>query len=175
MPVELVDELRRLLPKSDSKLRKHWANRIVQEKIPITDLVGLLHGDPKVAQRFTWLIGDLLETDRMVVEPVLPMLFDLRNQMPFPGMRRSVSKCLWFLGIPEQLESEAIPQLVQWLEDDAIRVGVKHFAAKSLFDLVKEERFDTKRLNQMLTKQTQHENVAHAKRMSQLQNKLMKM
>ena len=173
MPEELLHELKRLLPKSDSKLRKHWASRIINENISVADLMVLLHGDKKIAQRFMWLIGDLLEQDRNVVRPILPMLFELRNDMPFPGMRRSVAKSLWFLGVPKDLELEAVPQLAEWLSDDSFRVGVKHFAAKALADLVREQRFEFSKFDKILAKQAAHTNLAHAARMKKLKAQLI--
>lgn len=173
MPTALIEELRRLLPTSDAKLRKHWAHRIVIENIPVVSLFVLLHGHIKTAQRFTWLLGDLLEEDRTVVAPVVPMLFDLRDKMPFPGMRRTVAKSLWYLGVPPQLEKQAIPELFKWLEVDAYAIGVKHYAAKALFDLAVEKRVDVSRLNQILNKQARHENRAHASRMEKLQVRLV--
>ncbi len=174
MNVDLKDELISLLQGSDARLRKHWANRIVNEKIPLCSLMSILHGHEKTAQRFTWLIGDLLEVDPMVVSDSVPMLFSLRDQMPFPGMQRSVAKCLWFVGVAKELENEAIKQLFEWLANNQFEVSVKHYAAKALFDLALENRIDAKKLNRILHKQTQHENKAHAGRMKKLQLKLSK-
>jgi hypothetical protein len=134
----------------------------------------LLHDQNKTAQRFTWLIGDLLDKDRTVVETCLPMLFELRNDMPFPGMRRCVAKCLWYLGVPKELEDVAIPELFLWLKDDTFAIGVKHYAARALFDLAMQNRVDTKRLERVLKRQSKHENQAHAGRMEKLRLKLKK-
>ena len=172
MKTSLKDELNGLLQGSDARLRKHWAQRICQEKILLIDLLPLLHGHLKTAQRFTWLIGDLLDEDPGVVMPVLPMLFDLRDQMPFPGMQRSVAKCLWFLNVPTEVEAEAIPQLFDWLANDQSEVGVKHYASKALFDLAVSGRIKPEKLIAILRKQTHHPNKAHAGRMEKLLNKL---
>ncbi|MEM9409996.1 MAG: hypothetical protein AAGA30_02715 [Planctomycetota bacterium] len=143
----LIDELKTHLPTSDSVLRKHWANRIVKEKIPLSSLLSLLHDEKQVAQRFTWLIGDLLELDSSVVVGVIPLLFSLRDQMPFPGMRRSVGKCLWYAGVPVEMEGEVIEELFRWLKDNDFSVSCKHYASKTLFDLTKEGRVNRKRLS----------------------------
>ncbi len=171
---ELIDELNSLLQGSDARLRKHWAERIVSEKIPVSSLMTLLHGHEKSAQRFTWLIGDLLDEAPSLVSECLPMLFALRDQMEFPGMPRTVGKCFWCLGVPESLEKEAIPQLFEWLENDDFEVSVKHYAAKTLYDLAIENRIDIQRLDRILKNQAQHKNKAHAGRMEKLRLKLRK-
>ena len=145
-----IEELSRNLSTSDAKLRKHWAQRIVDEKIPVSSLMVLLHFPNKTAQRFTWLIGDLLESDRTVVKNCLPLLFSLRDQMPFPGMQRTVAKCLWYLGVPDALRKEATEELFRWLDDDQFAVGVKHYASKALYDLALENKIDVKRLASIL-------------------------
>lgn len=170
----LMDELKSLLQASDATLRKHWASRIIDEKIPVLSLMGLLHGHEKTAQRFTWLIGDLLDADPDVVKPVMPMLFEMRDKMPFPGMERTVGKCFWYAGVSDELAAEAIPQLFDWLSHDSFVVSIKHYAAKALFDLAVENRIDAKALDNVLKRQTKHENKAHAGRMAKLRMKLAK-
>lgn len=174
MQTALIDELKSLLRSSDAKLRKHWATRICAEQVSVESLMGLLHGDEKTAERFTWLIGDLLDEDRSVVEPVVPMLFELRNQIPFPGMLRTVAKCLWYVGLPENLEAVATDELFKWLAEDKYAVGVKHYTSKALFELAKTGSVDCNRLAQILSQQAKHANKAHACRMNKLQIELAK-
>ena len=171
---DFIDELKSLLQGSDSRLRKHWAARIVNERMPVADLMVLLHGHEKTAQRFTWLIGDLLEIEPKVVSPCLPLLYELRDQMPFPGMQRTVGKCLWTIGVPKELEKDAVAQMFKWLDDDQFEVSIKHYAAKVLYDLAIEDRIDVKKLDRVLKKQTQHPTKAHANRMLKLRLKLSK-
>ena len=174
MTPEFVEELRQLLSSSKAVQRKFWAQKMIRESIPVHNLLPLLHGEKKVAQRFTWLIGDLLELEPAVVSPCLPMLFSLRDQMPFPGMRRCVAKCLWLAGIPPELEQEAIAQLFDWLKDPKTRIGVKHYASKLLFDLAINQQVDGQRVLKLLLTEGQHENVAHAKRLTKLAQRLRK-
>lgn len=171
---DLIDELKSLLQGSDARLRKHWAERIVNERVPVADLMVLLHGHQKTAQRFTWLLGDLLELEPTAVSDCLPMLFELRDQMPFPGMQRTVGKCLWRLGVPAQLEEGVIAQMFAWLDDDQFEVSIKHYAAKVLYDLAVEDRIDVRRLDRILEKQTRHPTQAHASRMLKMRLKLSK-
>ena len=139
-----------------------------------SDLISLLHGQKKTAQRFTWLIGDLLETNRSLVIDSLPMLFELRDQMPFPGMQRTVAKCLWYLQIPKGMEAEAIAQLFKWLSNDKVEIGVKHYASKALYELALESRIDIKQLLRVLEKQTKYPNKSYATRTEKLRMKLQR-
>ena len=174
MSRELIEELKSLLQASDARLRKHWATKISQEKIPLSSLMSLLHGHEKTAQRFTWLIGDMLDVDREIVRDSMPIIFELRDQMPFPGMRRTVAKCLWYLRVPPEVEVDAIPQLFEWLENDDFVVSIKHYASKALYDLAIDDRIDAKKLERILKQQAQHENKAHASRIEKLRLRLLK-
>ena len=172
----IVSELSSLLATSDAKLRKHWAQRVLNESIPVASLMSLLHADHnKTAQRFTWFIGDLLEAEPKLVEECLPLLFSLHDQMPFPGMRRSVGKCFYFCGVPREMESQVVPVLMDWLGDDRYTIGCKHYAAKVLFELVKQSRVEGLRVDKLLKKQEQHSNAAHASRMAKQREQLKKL
>lgn len=171
----LIEELKSLLSTSDAKLRKHWAERVLNESIPASSLMSLLHADAKTAQRFTWFIGDLLDADTKLIEECLPLLFSLNDQMPFPGMRRCVGKCFYYCGVPKKMERDAIPVLVDWLGDDQYTIGAKHYAAKVLYDLVKESRYDGKALDKLLRKQEKHPTSAHASRMAKMRVQLQKL
>ena len=173
--IPLIEELKSLLSTSDSKLRKHWAQRVVQEAIPVNSLLSLLHAELKTAQRFAWFIGDLLEADPDLVKDCLPLLFSLRDQMPFPGMQRTVGKCFFYCGVPHEFEQEIIPVLFEWLKGDQHEVSIKHYAAKVLFQLAKQSRIDVHKLNKILQRQEKHTNSAHASRMSKLRGQLTKL
>ncbi|MEZ6094778.1 MAG: hypothetical protein R3C03_11170 [Pirellulaceae bacterium] len=168
----IIDELKQNLTRSDAVMRRDWAARIVNEKIPLDSLLCLLHGDPKIAERFTWLIGDLLVAAPNLVRKILPFLFAVRDEMPFEGIWRTVAKCLCVLGVPSELEDEAIPQLLTWLENDRYPIACKHYASMALVNLEKEGRVDRKRLIRILKRQQTLSTPAHQKRMAQLHQKL---
>lgn len=172
MNESITSELVNLLSTSDARLRKHWCQRIIDERIPVLGLMSLLHAETKTAQRFTWLIGDLLQADADLVAPCLPLLFSLHDQMSFPGMQRTVGKSLYYCGVPREMEDEVIPVLVNWLKDDQYEISIKHYASKVLFELAEQARFDAVQLDRMLLNQSQHRNRAHASRMSKLRSKL---
>lgn len=175
MNTQFVDELKRLLATSDSKLRKHWAKRVLAEQVPVSSFISLLHAEKKTAQRFTWLIGDLLEADSGLIAEFVPMLFSLRDQMPFPGMHRTVGKCLLYCGLPKNMESESIAVLIEWLGNDQFEIGTKHYASKVLFELVKQSAVSSDTLDRLLAQQEKHSNPAHATRMSKMRIKLKKL
>ena len=115
--MEILDQLKSGLARSNAEERKEWALQIAEGDVDVELLLVLLHTDEKTAQRFTWLITDIAELDSELVIPCMPLLFSLRDQMPFPGMDRSVAKWLLLTNVPEELEREAIAQLFEWMED----------------------------------------------------------
>ena len=119
-----------------------------------------------------WLIGDVCEMNPQVVEPCLPFLFSLRDQMPFPGMRRSLAKWLWLTNVPADVEDQAIPQLLQWLDGDEYSIACKSYTAKALFDLVIAGRLAIDTLIPVLKRQCLSENRAYASRMQKILDRL---
>lgn len=168
----LFEELDQHLATSDARLRKHWAQRVVAENIPFRQLLPLLHRDKSTAQRFSWFIGDLLKIDPSIIQPSIPLLFAMRDEMPFPGMQRIVAWCLWLGGLPEQIHNEARSQLLAWLEDDKVEIGVKHYSSKALLELCQTGKFPKKRLKKALIRQSRHANPAHASRMQKMLEQL---
>jgi len=172
MATQLLDQLRTSLAKSNSINRKDWARRIVDQETPLPGLMVLLHGEYNTAQRFTWLIGDVCELDSAVVAECLPLLFELRNTMPFPGMPRSVAKWLWLTNVPQELEVEAIEQLFDWLSGDRTSISCKSYSAKALFDLALQNRVSIDRLTRVLINQAANSNRAYGMRMQKLLERL---
>lgn len=169
--VRLLAELRHGLSDCRAVDRKAWANRIIEQQIPLTHLMALLHEDSTTAQRFTWLIGDLLGEQPESVGPCVPLLFELRDQMPFPGMERTVAKCLWLALPASEITTEHSDQLADWMASHETPVSVLHYASKALFKLCRAGRFDCRRLELMLDDQTRHPNASHAKRMAKLRDR----
>ncbi len=136
---ELIDQMRNALPASDAELRKYWAGQVIDRDIELSQLITLFHGERQVAQRFMWFIGDVCELDPDRVSRCLPLLFELRDAMPFPGMRRSVAKWLWHTGVPEEINGAA-GQLLEWITDPEVSIACKSFSAKALELLVRQGR-----------------------------------
>ena len=165
MKAELIQKIAATMPTSDSVVRKHWASVIVDQQVPLISLLPLLDEDTKVAQRFMWTIGDVCELNPSVVSQCMPILFDLRNELPFPGMDRSVAKWLWLTRVPESVEQQAIKQLLEWMDDDDVAVACKSYSAKALFELVKDGRLKKAKFESVLKSACRHNNKAYAYRM----------
>lgn len=168
MSLQLIEELRSHLPQSDSRLRKDWARRIADQQIPLESFLSLLHGDTKTAQRFTWLISDIGEADPELLSSCLPVLFSLRDQMPFPGMQRGVAKWLLITNVPESIEDEAVKQLFLWMKDPDACIASKSFSARVLVELVFQDRVSKSRVKRVLSKQVGTINKAYSRRMEKL-------
>ena len=172
MTQELLQTLRRGLAKSRAVDRKAWCQEIIDGAIPLESIFVLLHSDPKTVERFTWLIGDLVDTQPAIVAPQMPLFFDLRHQLPFPGIYRSVAKWLWKTNVPPEVESVAIPELLSWMEDDESQIACKSFAAKALFLLVRDGRLSHDRVESAFRSQLNHPNRSYAKRIGKLLTQL---
>jgi hypothetical protein len=168
MKSELYQQLQSYLAESDSEQRKFWASRIVNDRVPIDSLFTLFHGEHKTAQRFMWLLGDVSELDSSRIMPYMSLLFSMRDQMPFPGMPRSVAKWLIQTNVPEEIEDEAIKQLFEWLGNPQTSIACKSFSAKCLGLMVKQGRASKAKLVPMLKGQFKNSNRAFVKRMKKL-------
>jgi hypothetical protein len=172
MACDLLVQLKSRLAQSMSEQRKHWAHEIIDRQVSLQSLFSLWHADSKTAQRFMWLMGDISELDPDRVVPCMPFLFALRDQMPFPGMHRSVAKWLLNTNVPEEVAPEATEQLFAWLKDEAEEIGCKHYATKALLDLSRQNRFSLTRLKHALRTESNHQNRAYRGRVQRLLNKL---
>ncbi len=161
----LLGDLQLRLARSASVDRKAWAQAIVDGQVPVLQLIGLFDSDQKTAQRFMWLIGDVCELNPPMVAEAMPILFSLRDEMPFPGMRRSVAKWLWLTEVPSDVEAEAIPELMAWLRDDDASIACRSFAAKAVLLLVEQRRVDRESARAALECQLSSGTVAFQKRM----------
>lgn len=170
--MSLLDELKSSLATSDSAQRKYWANQIIQADISLESLMSLWQCEPKTAQRFMWLIGDICERDPERVSPCLPFLFSLLGQVPFPGLDRSLAKWFGLTNVPPEIEQTAIPQLFAWLELNDTPIGCKSFAAKTLFQLALDKRVSIDRLLAIMDRETEASNRAYAGRIRKLRSKL---
>ena len=168
MSFSLIQTLKSSLAGSDSRARKAWAEQIVEEGIPLESLLSLLHGHGQTSQRFMWLIGDICERDPKRVADCIETLFELRNQMPFPGMQRSVSKWLDLTNVPTQIEKQAVKQMFAWLTSDEACIASKSYSAKALVQLAKQGRIPRKKLMDALEDQSKHSNRAYGGRMLKL-------
>ena len=164
----LLCRLQTELSVSDSKLRKYFASQIVDGCIPLSDLLPLLHRNDATSQRFMWLIGDVCELAPEVVEPCLPFLFSIRDQVKFPGLPRSLAKWLLLTNVPKNVESMAIPQLSSWLENSSTSIACKSYSAKVLSTLVQQDRFSKQDLARLFRRETRHSNRAYAARIKKL-------
>lgn len=172
MTQSILERLKSSLAESDSENRKDWSRQIVEGGVPLENLLSLFHLDQKTAQRFMWLIGDVCELEPDAVVPCLPFLFSLRDQMPFPGMRRSVAKWLWLTNVPSSVEDEAVGQLLDWLNGPGSTIGCKSYAAKALFELAVQKRVSVNHLKRILKRQTENKNEAFGSRMDKLRRQL---
>jgi hypothetical protein len=115
--------------------RKKWCKYIVENQIPLLSLISLLYKEHPVGMRFSWLFGEIVREDPLLVFPIVTHCFERRNVLKFPGFKRSVAKMLAEAGIPEEIEGEVADQLFNWVTDPKIKVSVKVFSIEALCQL----------------------------------------
>ena len=164
----ILRSLQNGLAGSDAKWRKAMANQMIEADLQLIQLMPLFQSDEKTAQRFMWFIGDLSELAPELIKPCLPLLFEMRDDMPFPGMHRSLAK--WFLktDVPEEIQSEVVEEVLGWLESPSESIACQSFAAKLMVELAKQGRCDNRRLCLALDRLMKHDNRAFARRMAKL-------
>ena len=160
------------LADSRSEQRKLWAAEVVERNIPVVSLLSIFDSGDQTAQRFMWLLGDVCERDPDRIAECLPILFSLRNEMPFPGMPRSVAKWLMLTGVPEELEPAASRQLLKWIRNPDSSIACKSYSARAVISLVKSNRLGTARVRSALATQLDHENRSYANRIRKLIERL---
>ena len=116
---------------SDANLRQ-WGAHIVQQNIALTDLIALIHAEKKVATRFSWMLGGIVERDAARVRPVIVYLFTQRKEILIHNFERSLAKMFALAGIPSAIEGEAVEALFQWLMDPTVLLSTRLFAMAAL-------------------------------------------
>lgn len=123
---------------SDANLRQ-WGAHIVQHDLALADLIELIHADKKVATRFSWMLGGIVERDPQRLRPVMPYLFTQRKAIPIHNFERSLAKMFSLAGIPEEIEGEAVEALFQWLMDPKVLLSTRIFAMAALARFCKQQ------------------------------------
>jgi hypothetical protein len=133
MNMQLLDQLRAslLTDASDRNLRQ-WGAHIIQNDIALMDLIALIHAEKKVATRFSWMLGGIVEADPQRVFPVITYLFTRRAEIVIQNFARSLAKFFALAGIPEEIEGEAVEALFQWLMDPKVLLSTRLFAMVAL-------------------------------------------
>lgn len=109
-----------------------WCDHLIQTQTPIRDLLPVLEAESKVPMYFTWLLGATVEKAPEMLVPVLPDLFSRRNSLVIKGFRRSLSKWMYYAGLPQGMEGEALDALFLWARDPSAQISTRRFALLGL-------------------------------------------
>jgi len=132
---DLKQELINSLAESSGSDRKKWLDYIISHDILLADLVDILYLDYKTAMKFSWIVGALCEIDSTKVAPVVSEIFNNRNKIKIPNFDRSMAKIFYLVGIPSELEGEAVDLMFRWLMDPKIIVSTKNYSLFALYNL----------------------------------------
>ena len=124
-----------LLQDNSDKNRRNWAEKIVNEKIPILNLVDLLDAEKLIATRFSWMVGDVCELEPKVVFPAIHLFWSKRHEVDITNFNRSLAKMFCLCGIPKEIEGEAVSEMFEWLTDPDAIVSTKNYSLLALGNL----------------------------------------
>lgn len=131
-----IDELSQSLRSEGSNAnREKWAILILEKKIPLLDLIEIVHAERDVALRFMWLVGHICDKDPSVIYPAVAEFFRKRNDVNILNYNCSVAKMLFKAGVPVEIEAEVIDELFKWMLDPMTNVSNKIFAMRTLQNL----------------------------------------
>jgi hypothetical protein len=116
--------------------RKRWARHIIETGIPLADLQSVILSEHPVAMRFSWVLGELGETEPSVVFPCVKYFFAKRRDIRIPHFNRVLAKMFYLAGIPPEIEGEAIDELFKWLLDAGSNVSTKTFSLLALSNVI---------------------------------------
>lgn len=152
--------------------RKKWAQYIIDNNIPLLELVPLIDFEHPVGMRFSWIIGELCSLKPTIVFPVISYLFLKSDSIQIKNFDRSLAKMFALVGVPGEIEGMAIDQLFKWLTDPKITVSTKHFALWALENQLKKHPDLKNELKIVLEEQLHKNTAAFAKLVTKTLKKL---
>lgn len=136
MTQEIYNDLKATLAIDRSaESRAYWAQRLIKEQVPIEELLPLLDEEHPIGMRFTWIWGSIITQNAQYLAPIVSPCFERRNDITFPGYKRSIAKMLCMVGVPEELEGLVVDELFKWILNPKIKVAVKVFAIDTIAQL----------------------------------------
>lgn len=157
-----------------SENRQYWAKYLVKHQVPMRSLLPLLDEEHPIGMRFTWLFGDIVLLDKQLLAPIVAPCFARRNEITFPGYKRTLTKLLCLVGVPEALEGTVVDELFQWTLDPKIKVAVKVFAIDTIAQLAEKYPELKEELLIVIEDQWDKNSVAFKARARQVRKRLEK-
>ena len=135
---KLKTEIIQQIGKSSSVERDIFAKEIIENKLPISDLLDILLLEHPVSTRFSWLLGDISSRQPSFAPVILVFCFQNIQRIKIKDIDRVVAKQSYLCGaknIPEAIEGELVDQLFEWLIDSKSSVSTKSFSLWALDQL----------------------------------------
>ena len=168
-----VSELAESIREDRSKANvSRWIEEIIKNPDGMPEIIPLLDEEPAFAFRIGWLLDTLVTIKPELVKPFVPELYAKRDQMVFPGYKRSLAKIISHCGAPEELEGEITELFFTWLLDAKTEVAVKVHAMQSMFNLCQKYPDLKHELKEVIEDQMDKNTVAFRARAKKLMVKL---
>jgi hypothetical protein len=112
--------------------RRRWAAYIAENKIELVRIADLIHAERFIAMRFMWMVGGLCETSPETVFPAIPYFFSERQRVQILNYHSSLARMFQLVGIPADMEGEAVDAMLIWLQSREENVTTKTRALSAL-------------------------------------------
>lgn len=103
----------------------------------LKDIVELVMGHADViAFRASWVLEKLTERKNVNVNPIIPQIVSILNEIPLSGTRRTIAKVLMMVDIEEEEEGYVLEFCMNMLESPKEPVAVKANCMTIVFALI---------------------------------------
>lgn len=115
------------------------AQRIIDQQVPLSELMDILKLDHPVSTRFSWLMSDLCDLDNSLSPEILLYSFYNREQINALNFERVIAKQAYLNGmnIPEEIEGEILDWLFVHLANPKTQTSIKYYIKKALKNLIR--------------------------------------
>jgi hypothetical protein len=132
--MSVKDQIRHELLTDRCKETIHrWAAYLAENPSEIPDCLSLLSEDKPIPMRIAWVLDHVADNNPHCMLEHIPYMYSLKDDMDFPGYKRSLTRLMSFSGIPESIESDAIDTMFKWVLAPHIALAVKVHSIQALY------------------------------------------
>ncbi|MBI3233677.1 MAG: hypothetical protein HYZ42_06490 [Bacteroidetes bacterium] len=114
------------------------AQYIIETEIPLLDFIDIIYAPHPIGMRFSWMLGGLCEKHQDYIYPAISYLFLNREAIKINQFNRSLAKMFKLVGIPPEIEGEAVNELFIWLQSADSNLSTKTYSLQALHKLTQQ-------------------------------------
>ncbi len=121
---EFARVLTEQLPNSNGTDRVRLAKWIIESDIKPDSLLEILSYDKRIVTRFLWMLSDVGIENKSYLKEALPVMWMYMKQHA-PEYLLSFASYWYWVGVPQEMEADAIDYLFRWLISSEVNVTMK--------------------------------------------------